>query len=74
MDPIKKLDLQWQALRYAIDKLDIAWSYEAQEFDRESEWDLIEEKRLEMNRYRVELCQMQAATLYAKHVLESKVN
>jgi hypothetical protein len=68
MDEIMKLDLQWQALRYAVDMLDEAWSYHSSEYEGKHR----DEKKIEMLAHRNMLLDMQTEVLNKKRELESR--
>ena len=59
--------MQWQALRYAVDQIDLAWSYEQTEYEGKQ----LVRKRLEMEAYRHTLVKMQEDVLDAKREFET---
>lgn len=65
---VEELQQQWMALRYAVDSLDIAWSYNAEEYGMNTP--RYEQERAEMTRHRNVLLQMQEEVLQKKYELE----
>lgn len=63
---VEELEQQWMALRYAIDQIDLAWSFNPEGFTGE----LYEEKRREMQRHREVLITLYDDVLKKKYELE----
>jgi len=57
----KKCDLEWQALRYAVDQIDIAWMWNE---------DKTEATRIEMEAHRAVIVELQETALRKKHAYE----
>jgi hypothetical protein len=55
MKKITELNKQWAALRYAVDQIDLAWTYESHGLSAEE----YEEKKEEMTTHRNTLLEMQ---------------
>ena len=62
----ERADQDWQALRYAVDQLDLCWSHEFPNYEGEE----LKTKRDDMMKHRAVLVNLQESALRKKHAYE----